>query len=87
MLTFEVAYEELKDGEGLKVWQINTASYQNFYLKLFGNDPTYLNNCERIVEFMTIEEQYAVGLLNDSDIVEAYKNMEDLDRSSIRDNE
>jgi hypothetical protein len=84
MITFDMAYEELKDGEGLKVWRINTASYQNFYLKLFGNDPTYFDNCERIVEFMTIEEQYAVGLLSDSDIVEAYINMEDLDRSSIR---
>ena len=84
MITFDMAYEELKDGEGLKVWQINTASYSNFYIKLFGNDPTYFENCERIVEFMTIEEQYAVGLLNDSDIVEAYTNMEDIYRSSIR---
>lgn len=87
MITFDTAYEELKDGEGLKVWQINTASFQNFYIKLFGNDPTYFDNCARIVEFMTIEEQYAVGLLNDLDIVETYKNMEELDRSSIRDNE
>lgn len=87
MTNFETAYEDLKGGEGLKVWKINVHKYQDFYTKLFGNDINWISNCQRIVEFMTIEEQYAVGLINDADIIEEYESQMEIDRSSIRDNQ